>query len=284
MTALAASPSTVFPFSSAIYAGQVVHKRLAPRQHAFTYRVFALALDVDEISSIAQSLRSFGRNQRRLISFYDADYGRRDGCAVDAYIRSVLAEAGLEEAGKRVVLLCYPRLLGFVFNPLSVYFCYDAADCIKAVVYEVSNTFRERTSYVIPVAATHADQVHQVCAKEMYVSPFTPRTGQYSFHVLPPCKDVVLGVSLRDGNGPLLKTHFRGARLPLTDKTLARMIARHPMMTAKVVGGIHFEAIRLWLKGVPLVRRHTSGRHTISVIKPFSPNVAPAVLPGIFNA
>jgi uncharacterized protein len=270
--------------SSAIYAGQVVHKRLVPRQHGFTYRVFALALNVDEISGIAGSLRLFGHNRRRLVSFHDEDYGRGDSVGVAEHIRSVLAAAGLQTASERVVLLCYPRLFGFVFNPLSVYFCHDGSDQLRAVVYEVSNTFRERTSYVIPVEPTCSGIVHQVCAKEMYVSPFTPRAAQYSFHVSPPRDDVVVGITLRDGTGPVLKTHFRGDRMPLTDRTLAGMVARHPLMTAKVVGAIHFEAARLWLKGVPLVKRHASGRHTISVIDPAKPGTVPAVLPGMFNA
>jgi uncharacterized protein len=271
-------------FTSCIFAGQVVHKRLSPRSHAFTYRVFALALDVDEIDKISGALRLFGRNRRQLISFHDRDYGRGDGRTVAAHIRSTLTEAGLRDACERIVFLCYPRLFGFAFNPLSVYFCYDRTNQLKAVVYEVSNTFRERTSYVIPVEPTDAGRVHQVCAKEMYVSPFTPRAAQYSFHVTPPHDEVVVGVSLRDQNGPLLKTHFRGERLPLTDKSLAQMVARHPLMTAKVVGGIHFEAARLWLKGVPLVKRHTTGEHTISVISPTKPSLVPVALPGTLNA
>jgi uncharacterized protein len=271
-------------FTSAIYAGQVVHKRLKPHQHAFTYRVFALALNVDEISNLAGTLRMFGHNTRRPISFYDVDYGQNDSQTAAKHIRSVLAEAGLHSACERVVLLCYPRLFGFVFNPLSVYFCYDGSGQPKAVVYEVSNTFRERTSYVIPVEPSEKGRVHQVCAKEMYVSPFTPRAAQYSFHVTPPSDAVVVGVSLRDQSGPLLKTHFRGERIPLTDRSLASMVARHPLMTAKVVGGIHFEAVRLWLKGVPLVKRHKTGQHTISIISPIKTGALPAALPGNFNA
>jgi uncharacterized protein len=276
--------------TSSIYAGHVVHKRLAPRQHAFTYRVFALALDVDEISRIAEVSRFFGRNRRQLISFYDCDHGDGDGTPVSTHIRSTLADAGLDNACERIVLLCYPRIFGFVFNPLSVYFCYGSTDSLKAVVYEVSNTFRERTSYVIPVdaSAVAPGGVHQNCAKEMYVSPFTPRVGEYGFHVSPPSDQVVVGVSLRDADGPLLKTHFRGGRITLTDRSLAQMVWRHPLMTAKVVGGIHVEAARLWLKGVPIVKRHTSGRHTISVIKSPQPmpelGPLPPSLSGTFNA
>jgi uncharacterized protein len=276
---------------SVIYDGQVVHKRLRPRQHAFTYRVFALALDVDEIDELAVRLRLFGRNQRRLVSFHDRDYGSGDGRSVATHIRGTLNDAGLQNACERIVFLCYPRLFGFAFNPLSVYFCYGHSGRLQAIVYEVSNTFKERTSYVIPVGPSDHRRAHQVCAKEMYVSPFTPRAAQYGFHVTPPDDSVVVGVSLRDQDGPLLKTHFRGERIPLTDKSLAQMVASHPLMTAKVVGGIHFEAARLWFKGVPLVKRHKTGPHTISVIHPYPSHTVPALAlllpgyaPGTLNA
>ena len=272
---------------SAIYVGQVVHKRLTPRQHGFTYRVFALALNVDQIGDAAASLRLFGRNRRGLVSFHDADHGDRVQVDVADQIRATLTAAGRPDSTAQIVLLCYPRLLGMVFNPLSVYFCFDTTTRLQTVVYEVSNTFGERTSYIIPVDAAAADggTVHQNCTKGMYVSPFTPRVGQYGFHVTPPDDEVVVGVTLRDQSGPVLKTHFRGSRLPLTDRNLAAMMLRHPLMTAKVVGAIHVEAARLWLKGVPLVRRHTSGRHTIAVIAPTRRAAldSPGHLPGNVN-
>lgn len=264
------------PLSSAIYAGRVMHKRLTPTPHAFAYRVFAMALDVDEIAQAAARLRLFGYNRRDLVSFHDADHGRGDGRPVATHIRATLREAGLERAGVRIVLLCYPRLLGFVFNPLSVYFCHNYNDRLGAIVYEVSNTFGERTSYVIPVEETSAGAVRQACAKRMYVSPFTSRTAQYGFHVSPPNENVVIGVTLRDQDGPVLKTHFRGDRLTLTDRTLAGMVARHPLMTVKVMAGIHLQAARLWVKGVPVVQRHISPTYSVAVIGPTDQGTAHA--------
>ena len=257
-------------YRSAIFAGHVVHKRLTPARHGFAYKVFSLCLDVDEIDRLASELRLFSRNRCNLLSFYDADHGPGDGTPVAEHIRKTLIAAGLGHASAHIELLCYPRMLGFVFNPLSVYFCYAAEHQIGAIVYEVSNTFGERVSYVIPVDPGPGSAVRQVCAKEMYVSPFTNKASRYTFHVLPPANDeaaaVVVGISLRDATGPVLKTHFRGLRHSMSDRTLGRMLARHPMMTAKVVGAIHFEAARLWLKGVPLVERHVSPRHSISVV------------------
>ena len=162
-------------FASSIFAGHVVHKRLTPKQHGFAYKVFSLCLDVDEIDLLSSELRLFSRNRRNLLSFYDADHGAGDGTPVAEHIRKTLAVAGLGQTTHRIKLLCYPRVLGFVFNPLSVYFCYADGERLAAIVYEVSNTFHERVSYVIPVDHSAGAVVRQVCAKEMDVSPFTPR-------------------------------------------------------------------------------------------------------------
>ena len=251
-------------FASAIYTGHVVHKRIHPRSHGFKYKVFALALDLDEVAKAASSLRLFSYNRFGPSCFFDADHGRGDGRTAAEHIRATLAEAGFAYAGARIVLLCYPRILGFVFNPLSIYFCHDAAGRLSVIVYEVTNTFGERTSYVIPVGGD-GRVVRQACAKGMYVSPFTS-AGSYGFHVVPPAGEVVVGVNLREAGRPVLKTHFRGERLALSDRNLAAVLARHPMMTLKVVAAIHVEALRLWLKGVAPVKRHASPTYSVSVV------------------
>lgn len=251
---------------SCVYVGTVVHKRLVPRQHGFSYRVFSLALDVDEIDGVAASLRLFSRNRWNLLSFHDRDHGNRDGTPVGDSIRAVLREAGLQHAGARITLLCYPRLLGFVFNPLSVYFCHRTDGTLAAIVYEVSNTFRERKSYVIPVGEGAGAVIGQRCAKEMYVSPFTGKAGDYDFRVRPPAARVSVGVNFSDAAGPVLKTQFAGRRRALSDARIVRLLAAHPLMTFKVVAAIHLEAARLWLKGVPLVERHASPPYSFTVV------------------
>lgn len=252
---------------SHIYAGHVVHKRLRPRRHGFRYRVFCLCLDVDEIDALHARLRMFSRNRRNVLGFYDRDVGKGDGLPVATYARDVLARAGLGHASHRIRLLCYPRLFGFVFNPLSTYFCYDEQDRLRALIYEVSNTVGERRSYVIGVSGDDANIISQACAKEMYVSPFTAPEGSYAFHIVKPGDEVVVGVALRGAEGPSLKTHFRGDRVPLADASILKLVARHPLMTFKVVAAIHFEAVRLWLKRIPVFEHTRSPPFAVSVVK-----------------
>jgi DUF1365 family protein len=260
------------PFTSCAYVGTVVHKRLTPRRHAFSYRVFALCLDVDEIDRLAVGLRLFSRGSWNLTSFHDRDHGAGTGEMIGAHVRGVLREAGLESCGANVQLVCYPRLLGYVFNPLSVYFARDASGRLGAIVYEVSNTLGERRCYVIPVAETGSDGddegiVIQRCAKQLYVSPFTTMDGaSYGFHVVPPGDRLVIGVDLREGDRPVLKTHFRGERRALSDRMIAGLLLRYPLMTLKVIGAIHVEAARLWLKGVPVQSYHASPRYAVTTV------------------
>ena len=239
---------------SCIYDGVVVHKRLRPKLHALRYRVFSFLLDVDEIDAAAGRLRLFSRNRWNVLSFHDADHGAGCGRTVAHHARETLAEAGLGHAGARVYLLCYPRVFGYGFNPISVYYGYTAEGCLAAIVYEVNNTFGERRSYVVPVAqgAASGGVYAHGCGKELYVSPFTDMTGSYGFRVTDPGCDVLVGVSLRDANGPVLKTHFRGEAKPLTDAVMARLSVMLPLQSFKVMAAIHFEALKLWLKGVPL--------------------------------
>jgi DUF1365 family protein len=256
---------------SAIYAGHVVHKRLRPKVHELRYRVFALLLDLDRIDETARGLRLFSHNRFNLVSFYDSDHADRSGRPAGEQVRALLAGSGIAGENLRILALCYPRILGYVFNPLTTYFCVDAAGRLQAVVYEVSNTFGERRSYVLPVGGQSADgAVHQTCAKQLYVSPFNTDTGRYTFHLHLPEEEVTVGVNLRDESGPLLKAHFHGTRQRLDDRSLARHLVRFPLLTLKVIVAIHYEALRLWLKGLKLTTRtpaapfavsHMGGRH-----------------------
>ena len=199
---------------SCAYTGTVVHKRVSPRVHAFSYRVFALCLDVDEIDQLAERSRLFSRGRWNLMSFHDADHAAGTGDPVGTHARTLLTNAGLGRFGHRIELVCYPRLLGYVFNPLCVYFGYDTEGQLGAVIYEVTNTLAERRSYVIPVEAPIANGVIvQECAKELYVSPFTACEGKYDFHVVPPGDRIVIGVDFREHDEPVLKTQIGRAHV-----------------------------------------------------------------------
>lgn len=267
-------------YASCVYTGTVVHKRLTPRQHAFSYRVFSLCLDVDEIDRLDSDLRFFSRNRWNLIGFNDDDMGAGGGHRVGDHARKILRDAGLEMFANRIVLLCYPRLLGYVFNPLSVYYCHDANGRLGVLIYEVSNTFRERRSYMITVTpgGVSGGIIWQACDKELYVSPFTQANGRYGFHVTPPGDRIVVGVDFRatgnskgghaDRGQAVLKTHFRGERRELSDRTIVGLMLDYPLLTLKVVAAIHLEAANLWRKGVPLVQRHASPRYSCTIVKP----------------
>lgn len=250
---------------SAIYAGIVSHKRLRPKPHALSYGVFSLFLDLERLDALDRRLTLFSHNRWNLFSFHDRDHGTGDGTPLARHVRELLSRAGHDVDGGRLMLLCYPRVLGYVFNPLSVVYAFDRRDQLAAVVYEVNNTFGERRSYVLgfgePGAAVHA----QHCAKEMFVSPFAPGRGDYGFRITRPGDDLLVAVMLRDAGGPLLKTMFQGRRRSLNDASLLRLAVRYPLLTLKVIGAIHLEALKLWLKGIPVVRRHRSPRYSVSM-------------------
>lgn len=234
---------------SSLYTGLVMHRRLAPRRHQFRYRVFAMLLDLEERAALDRGLRLFGWNRWAPFSFHDRDHG--DGGDLDAWLDGLLAGAGIVADGRRQVL-CYPRILGYVFNPLSVWFCHDAAGALKAIVHEVHNTYDERHAYVLPV--TESEGPHrQGCAKDFYVSPFLSRDCRYHFRIVPPGETVAIAIHETEAGQGVLDASFAGRRRALDDRALADMLLRYPLMTLKVIAAIHFEAVRLMAKGM---RRH----------------------------
>lgn len=251
--------------AAALYEGSVVHARVTPKRHRLEYRVFALAIDVDRISEVARAISVFSHNRFNLLSLYDADHGTGDA-PIAVYARKILSDAGLSDAGHRIVLLCYPRVLGYVFNPISAYFCYDAEGHLAALIYEVNNTYGERTSYVVPARDPDDDGAFRhACAKEMSVSPFTGFPGLYTFQLRPPADDLLLAIQLRETGRAILRTHFSACKSCLTTRRVIWLALRHPLMTVKVIAAIHLEALRLFTKGVPLIRRRRAARFQVSV-------------------
>jgi DUF1365 family protein len=244
-------------FISALYTGAVTHQRFAPRRHHLRYAMFQMLFDLDETSSLSNHLRLFSQNAFNLVSFHDRDHGDgRDG-PLRGWVEETLDRAGAPIDGGRILLLCMPRVLGHVFNPLSIYFCHRRDGALAAMLYEVNNTFGERHSYLIPVSDSAADPmdapIRQSCAKAFHVSPFMDMAMTYDFQITPPGETLATTVHGKDAAGALLlAAAFTGVRQPVTDGVLARAVLTHPLLTLKVVAAIHLEAAKLLLKGLRL--------------------------------
>jgi hypothetical protein len=186
-----------------------------------------------------------------------------------------LREAGLPAAAK-ILLLTMPRILGYAFNPLSVYFCHDAGGALQALIYEVNNTFGERHSYLIAVDAGERDgtRIVQRCAKELHVSPFLALDLDYVFRIEPPRpgRDAIsIGVVANDRDGAMLNARFDAERRRLDDAALARVFFSHPLLTLKVIAAIHWEALRLLVKGVRLQAKPAAPIRSVTLVKPVDP-------------
>jgi uncharacterized protein len=247
--------------AAALYVGAVMHARLKPMGHRFSYRVMSLLIDLDRLAEADRQSPLFGVNRAALYSFNETDHGARDGSSLRAYAQRCAAERGIDLSVGRVLLLCYPRLLGYTFNPLSVYFCYRTDGALALLIYEVRNTFGEIHPYVLPVQLDQISDagVRQQQDKLFYVSPFVEMAMRYHFRVLPPDQQVKLRILETDREGPLLAATFNGRRRALNTMELLRAFFALPLVTLKIMAAIHWEALRLWLKGARLVpRQHTA--------------------------
>ncbi|GLH75582.1 DUF1365 domain-containing protein [Bradyrhizobium sp. SSBR45G] len=234
-----------------------MHARMRPTRHRFQYRVMSLLIDLGRLDDADRQSALFGVNRGALYSFHERDHGKRDGSSLLAYARNCASEHGVDLSGGRVLLLCYPRLLGFVFNPLSVYFCYRSDGALALMIYEVRNTFGEIKPYVLPVGPGELTDagLRQEQDKTFYVSPFIDMAMRYHFRVTPPGDNVKLRILETGADGPLLAATFFGRRRGLSSRSLLAAFASLPLVTLKIVGAIHWEALRLWAKGVRLVPR-----------------------------
>jgi len=242
--------STAWP-AALLYYGEVFHRRLAPATHAFRQGVFFMRLRIDGPPPALPALLS--RNRRNLCSFHDADHGPRDGSALEPWLRGLLASHGLGCADGAIWLQTFPRVLGYVFNPVSFWLCHDRAGALRAVVAEVSNTFGERHNYLVahddarPIAA--GDWL--TARKVFHVSPFFPVAGTYRFRFSDSGASCSFSINYDDGQGHSLVTRIGGAAQPLGNAALARALIRYPWMTLGIMLRIHYHALRLWLKRVP---------------------------------
>jgi DUF1365 family protein len=240
--------------SSSLYDGEVMHQRLTPRRHRLRYRLFQLCLDLDELPDLAGRLRLFAHNRLAVFSLYDRDHLAGEPRSLRPQVVAILRRAGIEIGHGQIRLLCMPRVLGYVFNPLSVYYCRRPSGELAAVVLEVNNTFGERHCYV--VEATGGAVARHGCAKTFFVSPFLGLDMTYDFRLSAPGERVTTAILGRGADGaPVIAAAFAGGRRDLTDRELSRAFWRHPLVTLKVIAAIHWQAAKLLVKGVKLQPR-----------------------------
>lgn len=236
--------------ASAVYVGKVVHRRLRPMTHHMQYNVASLLIDVDQIEGGRPSLLAY--NRLGLFGLDDRDHGdAANPRPIREFAWDEMRKAGAPADVTRVMMLSYPRILGYTFNPLTVLFGLNAAGDVRMVIYEVHNTFGGRQIYPTgPFAA--GEDAFGTAEKTFRVSPFNPVQGQYGLKVSRPDRDVAVGVSLSDAAGPVLKAYFTGQRRPLSNRTLLGVFVGLPLMTFKVMAAIHWEALKLMAKGLKL--------------------------------
>ncbi len=239
----------------ALYAGLVRHARLRPIEHNLAYRVFMGLFDLDGLPG-ARGNWAFGYNRPGLIAFYDRDHGDGSGAALRPQIEAKLKEIGIDLDGGAIRVLCMPRVLGYVFNPLSAYYCYDRGDRLAAIVHEVNNTFGERHVYALGATVPPSGTtIVQRCAKTFRVSPFLPMDLNYTFRVTQPSERTALTIVVEDERGAVLTASFHGDKRPFTVASILRLWLAHPLLTFRVIAGIHWEALWIWL-GLRKVNRH----------------------------
>jgi uncharacterized protein len=258
---------------SAIYRGTVMHERSFPARHRLSYGVWYLLVDLDELAVLDRAVAGFGVNRAAPVSFHEADHGPRDGSPLRPWIDARLEEAGVTLEGGPVRILTFPRVAGYVFNPISIWFCSGPDDDLRAILYEVSNTFGERHDYLVPVAAgdvagnARGHRVRTVFDKRLFVSPFIDMAATYDFSTRVPDERVSVVVRETAAGGRVLVATLGARRRPLTGRTLAATLLRYPLVTLKVIGGIHWEALKLWRKGAPYRRRGAPPASPITVVR-----------------
>jgi uncharacterized protein len=256
---------------SGLYDGAVTHQRLTPRRHRLRYRLFQLLLDLEELPSLDRRLKLFGHNRFALFSLHDCDHLAGDERPLHEQIEEMLADAGIKTFGGPIRLLCMPRVLGYVFNPLSIFYCHRPSGELAAAVLEVNNTFGERHVYVVEAQAG-GQVVRRSCAKAFFVSPFLDLDMTYDFRLAAPAATVTTAILGRGADGaPIIAAAFAGARRELSDRALGRAFLTHPLLTLKVVLAIHWEAVKLLAKGVRLRPKPPTPRRGVTVVRRETP-------------
>jgi|TARA_B100001029_G_scaffold2895_1_gene2058 Uncharacterized conserved protein len=250
--------------NSFIYTGNVVHKRFKPKIHFFKYKVFSLLIDLSEIHLLDKDLKIFSYNKFNIISFYDKDHGPRDGSSVKNWVIDNLKKNNIDTNDIQIKLLCYPRIFGYVFNPLSVFYVYDKNLNLISILYEVKNTFGEQHTYVFK-SDINNNLVQHMCKKKFHVSPFIEMDCVYFFRLLKPGNKISVIIDQNDKEGKILYASQDGVKSEITNANLTKSYLKHPLMTFKIILAIHFEAFKLWSKGIKFIKKKFKIKNNITV-------------------
>ena len=248
---------------SSIYIGNVIHKRFKPKIHFFKYKVFSILLDLSEINLLDKSLKIFSHNKFNIISFYDVDHGPRDGTSLKKWVTKNLIENQINTEEIKIKLLCYPRIFGYVFNPLSVFFIYNKKSELISILYEVKNTFGEQHTYIFKINEND-NLIKNTCKKKFHVSPFIEMDCNYFFRILKPAEKISVIIDQYQSNEKILYASQDGKRTNLTSSELMKSYLKHPLMTFKIISAIHFEAFKLWIKGIKFVKKKLKIKNNIT--------------------
>ena len=248
--------------TSSIYNGTVIHKRFKPKIHFFKYKVFSLLIDLSELDILDKKINFFSYNKFNLISFYDKDHGERNGSSLEEWVKKNLREKEINVQNIKIKLLCYPRILGYVFNPLSVFYVYDDKDELISILYEVKNTFGEQHTYIFKVENNNFLQHN--CVKKFHVSPFIEMNCNYFFKILKPAEKISVIIDQYQSNEKILYASQDGRRTDLTSSELIKSYLKHPLMTFKIISAIHFEAFKLWAKGIKFIKKKLKIKNNIT--------------------
>ena len=247
--------------TSSIYNGTVIHKRFKPKTHFFKYSVFSLLIDLSELNYLDKTIKMFSFNKFNLVSFYEKDHGNRDGSSLIEWVKKNLDENKINSQDVKIKLLCYPRIFGYVFNPLSIFYCYEN-NVLKAIFYEVKNTFNEQHTYVFKIK--NNEKLEQKCKKKFYVSPFMDMETFYNFKLLDPKERLFVSIKQTDRDSNILTAIQTGMKKEFNLKQLVINFIQYPLMTFKIISAIHFEALLLWRKGAKYRSRDKKIKNNLS--------------------